>query len=321
MPTSTLKEIRDALEKAPLGSATRILTPGEAAVRASMVVEDMHSIGFNLKVEPVLMGPVGMPCYEICGSDFGQDEVESSAQVYKAGGTGLNQGSLLRLSKACRIGRALLPGIWPQRFKRTLADPKQHLSTVEELLWLGLWRTPTEIEPAAKPFAECEKDIDWRFRSSGQRINLEVKYRPKDWVRHADGPQNSKMFESYFEDIGPKFGGRLPGELNLAAITTPAAVQEDWRACALAYLQKTVNLDGILVWSLSPGEGAASFEIFSEQRGFIRLFFTEGDDEDRSSFGLVRYPMRDPENRRALTTPEAIAKLREEAMANPNPHG
>lgn len=150
----------------------------DAPQRAALLVEDMETIGCDwpIKSEFVAENTV-LSHYEIPNSDFGKIDDIDVQQAYTAHGSGLNWGSVIRLSKACEIGRRYFGSEWPAKFKGPLMDPKDHLPFIEELLWLNVWHGVSEIEREASPFQAIgsKKRIDWRFKASGQTINLEVK--------------------------------------------------------------------------------------------------------------------------------------------------
>ena len=285
--------------------AMQMFSRDELAVRTQMLVEDMNEIGLDLTIRCFRFKHLLVPYYDLGNTDFGR-ELNGSNEVE---GSGLTWGDLARLSKACKIGRTLIPQLWPARFAKRLRDSKQHLPCVAELLWLGLWRNPNNIMLEAMPFTHCKKRVDWRFSCNSQVFNLEVKYRPRDWKENIDGLAAARIAQSYFEDIGPKFPSKNQGELNLAGITTIGGIADPWRDQALLYLQQTPTLDAIIFWCLHPGPNRVTFEIIGEMKRFIQLFFTDGDDEDRACIGLVNYPMRNSAERRAMTSEEGLHAL------------
>lgn len=116
--------------------------------------------------------------------------------------------------------------------------------------------------PGCQPFhaAGCKKRVDWRFKSCGQIINLEVKYRPRDWVRHVDGPDFNIVMPEYYYDVPAKFPTRLPGELNLVAVSCPAPIDRSLRERTEVFLRNHTTIDGVLIWSQASSE-VSPFEI------------------------------------------------------------
>ena len=275
--------------------------------RARRLIEDMEAIGLDW---PIRATPgnerIVISHYEIPGADFGRLDDEDVPEVMKAHGSGLNWGSLIRLSKACEIGRRFFAADWPGRFKKKLLNPKDHLAFIEELLWLNLWHDVSDIVHEARPFEQlgCKKQIDWQFKSCGYLINLEIKYRPKDWMRHVDGPEFNIVMPEYYYDVPAKFPHKHPDALNLVGVSTPAPVDRSLCERTEIFLRSHPTVDGILIWSQS-SKGNSPFEIHSLQhRELIRTFFTGGDLEDAAHIGIVRHLWRKRDERRAYRADE-----------------
>ena len=280
--------------------------------RARILLEDMEAIGFDWPIGATpCRGRLVLSHYEIPGSDFGQLDDDNVPEAMKGHGSGLNWGSLIRLSKACEIGREYFGEIWPGRFKEQLLNPKDHLAFIEELLWLNLWHDVSGVIYEAKPFEAfgCRKCVDWHFESCGYPINLEIKYRPKDWMRHVDGPEFNIVMPGYYHDVPDKFPQKIPDTLNLVGVSTPAPVDRSLCERTESFLRSHPTIDGILIWSQS-SKGSSPFEIHSmSARELIRTFFTGGDIEDAAHIGIVRHLLRDREERRAYRADEVPALL------------
>jgi len=283
--------------------------------RANILVEDMEAIGCDWPIRSI---PVGeetiLSHYEIPGSDFGTTGDEGARDVYTAHGSGLNWGSVIRLSKTCEVGRSIFGSAWPTKFKGKLLNPKEHLSFVEEILWLNLWHGISDVESEASPFAAtgCRKKIDWRFSACGQTINLEVKYRPRDWMRHVDGPEHNVVMPSYFDDVPGKFPSRNAEELNLVAVTCLAAIDRSLQEHTEVLLRNHPNIDGVIIWAHA-AKSDSPFEIHAlKVRGLISMLFTGGDLEDAAHIGIIRHVWRKRDERRSIhaeEVPEILKKL------------
>jgi hypothetical protein len=228
--------------------------------------------------------------------------------VYKAAGPGLNCGHLLRLSKACKIARTFLKKAWPGTFATRLRDPNDHLAVVEELLWLGYWHRVKNVQRSYKQSGASDKNVDWRFTCCDQIINLEVKYRRRDWVGIVDGPYFSRDFDSYFEDCQGKFGPQKDGELNVIGITTLAPPDAGLCRAIDRFLTNHPYADAIILWSFH-APGGDRPEIHSAKADLIRVLFTGGDAEDGLRISPIRHLWRKSEERRALRPaeiPEAL---------------
>lgn len=312
-----LAVIETALVTAFPGAREPVLRTDEAKARAQMVFEDMIKVRFDLQLEywnVELPGhqPVGVPAYKLVGSQFNPDGSLDEPDVYKAAGPGLNCGHLLRLSKACKLGRAILKKAWPNLFATRLRDPNDHLAVVEELIWLGYWESVKDVQRSYKQSADSNKNVDWRFTCCDQVINLEVKYRRRDWIGIVDGPYFSRDFDSYFEDCEGKFGPQKNGELNIIGITTLAPPDEGLRRTIERFLSDHPYVDGIILWSFHAPAGESP-EIHSCKADLIRLLFTEGDAEDRLRISPIRHLWRKSEERRALRPGEFPKEFLDEA--------
>ena len=287
----------------------------EPTQRAKILVEDMALIGCDWPIRSTpCSNEVILSHYDIPGTDFGRVDEDNVPESMKVHGSGLNWGSVIRLSKACEIGRKYFGSNWPHKFKRQLLNPKDHLSFVEEILWLNLWYGVSDVNYEAKPFREsgCEKQVDWQFRSCGQLINLEVKYRPKDWMRHVDGPEFNIVMPEYYYDVAAKFPSRRQDELNLVGVSSPAPIDRSLRERTEVFLRNHPFIDGILIWSQA-STGNLPFEIHAiKHRNLIQTFFTGGDFEDAAHIGLIRHLWRKRDERRAYRgeeVPELLQKL------------
>jgi hypothetical protein len=290
-----------------------VLKEDEAKARAQIVCEDMAKVRFDLQIEywPVNVPgyvKIAVPAYKLLGSQFDPDGPLDAPDVYKAAGPGLNCGSLLRLSKACKVARMYLKKAWPNTFATRLRDPNNHLAVVEELLWLGYWQHVQKLQPSYKQSSISDKNIDWRFTCCEQVINLEVKYRRRDWIGVVDGPYFSRDFDSYFQDCEGKFGPQKDGEINVIGITTLAPPDAGLRRTIDRFLASHPYVDAIILWSFHAPDGADP-EIHSAKADLIRLLFTGGDAEDRLRISPIRHLWRKSEERRALRPGEVPQEL------------
>ena len=295
--------------RAPFGAQQPILSPDEARIRAIWLVEDMTKIGLRISVKAFPVDDkIWVPYYEIPQSEFGQEQGSASEPVHDtltAHGSGLNWGDLVRLSKVCKIGHTLIPGLWPHKFKAKLLG--EHNSCVHELLWLARFKNPKDIEPEPRPFAGCKKGPDWRFKSDSQPINLEVKYRPGDWVRQVDGAVFSPARPGLFYEVAEKFPTRNIGELNIVALTVLGPIEPSLLAATDRFLTATPTVDAVFIWSESPGNGPTT-AVQPADGNFARNFFNEGDVEDRCYIGVIRHLWRKSEERRPVR-PEEVPEL------------
>jgi hypothetical protein len=156
-----------------------------------------------------------------------------------------------------------------------------------------------------------KKNIDWRFSCCSQLLNLEVKYRRRDWVGIVDGPHFSRDFDSYFEDCDGKFGAQKNGELNVIGVSTLAPPDDGLRRTIERFLKTHSYVDGIILWSFHAPSGESA-EIHSRKADLINLLFTGGDSEDRLRVSPIRHLWRKSSERRALRPAEFPEELLEE---------
>jgi hypothetical protein len=297
-----------------------ILSETEAEARAAIIVEDMARIGCDW---PIRSRPIDshmmLTYYDVPGTDFGRHNDSAADEVYRASGIGLNWGSIIRLSKVCVLGRKFFGEDWSVRFKGKLLNRKDHFSFIEEISWLGLWYALTDVTYEGSPFLAqgFGKKIDLVFTSCGQKVNLEVKFRPKDWMRHVDGPDFNIVMPSFFYDVPDKYPARNEGELNLVGLTVLAAVDRSLRERIQTLLKENPNIDGVVVWSNAPGDDKTPFEIHSANNlPLIRTMFSGGDLEDQAHLGLVTHLWRKRNERRAFRADEVPELLRRLAAEN-----
>jgi hypothetical protein len=305
-------QIEAILRKCYPGMSETILTHEEAKLRAAMVYEDMAAVNFPLRlgttwpVQAAGYETIEIPSYPLDGIMYGPEADPSGEGKRDAAGPLLSCGEFIRLSKACKLGRELLTtNRWPSRFTVGLRDTQKHLSVIEEILWLGRWHSPENIEMTYKQNPSAGKDIDWRFTCCGQTINLEVKYRMRDWLGVVDGSHFSRNFDSYFSDVKGKFGPRPDGELNIVGITTFTPPDRGLQECTKRFLDKHAEIDAVIFWSIHDPEGKRP-EIHARHPELIKMLFKWGGREDNLFCAPIRHLWRKREERRAMRPAEAM---------------
>jgi hypothetical protein len=292
--------------------ATR-LTQDEAIRRAEILVGDL-----NLAQRPIELHwlEVGQnerwPYYTFGKSAFGPERLDNySSQAQKAIGYGLNWGDLITLSKVVKLARQIWNEKWISHFKKRMANFDDHIAYVEELWWLSLWHSPQKVVSERSPFPPCKKNVDWQFDTCTKRINLEVKYRPRDWMRHVDGELYATIVSSYFDEIAMKFPRRNADQLNLVAMTVIAPIDQEFRKKARQFLDETPTLDGIIFWSLGNRDTLTPQFQLQPQAVFLKEIIKNAEEEDRWRNPFVIHPWMDREKRRAkrLGIIEDFAKI------------
>jgi len=272
----------------------------EANRRAKNVVADVEKLGITptLNFLP-LQEESWIPYYTFGESDFALENLEKDiADTLKAVGLGLNWGDLHLLSHACELGRKLWGEDWVLSFRDKLRTFPDHIATIEELWWLSLWHSPSEIQREVCLGKNTNRTVDWRFKTCGQLINLEVKLRPKDWKRVVDGQMYSVFHESFFEGISEKFPMRSEAELNLVGMTLLAPLDNETAEAAEKFLAKHELIDGIIFWSTGMADQSPEQFHLKPRAGHARLLFRKPENYYFRST-LVIHPWMDREKRRA----------------------
>ena len=277
-------------------------TPEEARRRAKNLLEDVRRIGIALTIEVLpVHGDVSVPYYKFGETDFSSAKLSNDVpDTLKAVGFGLDWGSLHDLSTICEAGRRIWKDDWVQKsgLRVKLKTPTDHLSAVEELLWLGLWRNPVDVRNEVCLPGAGGKAVDWRFKTCGEIVNLEVKLRPRDWKRLVDGPYYSTVHDSYFEGIAAKFGSSRDNELNLVGITLLAQLDREVQDAAARYLACHEHIDGVVWWSTGTGERhPIDFQL--KPRAAHAKLLLDFTLEHRRRFTMVLHPWQTRETRRA----------------------
>ena len=89
---------------------------------------------------------VCVPFYTFGKSNFNLDNLgKEVSDTLKAVGFGLNWGDLHLLSHACEFSRKIWGKDWVLKFRDKLKNFSDHIATIEELWWLSLWHSPSEL--------------------------------------------------------------------------------------------------------------------------------------------------------------------------------
>jgi hypothetical protein len=300
-----LGQLEHELTTAYHGAMHPVWSKDEAKALARMVHEDMTTAAFNLELTawpPIRIPgfqPIVVPAYKLERTDYGPQKLHESNQTFKASGPMLDGGHLLRLARACKLGRELLSTKWPARFAKRLRNPKEHPTLIEEILWLGRWHSPTKVASGVKLVPGSKKDVDWGFDCCGRRINLEAKFRRRDWMAVTDGPSFSREFDSYFEDARGKFSAARSGELNLLGITTFAQPDSGLRACTNRFLRDHPEVNGVIFWSLHAPNGD-SLEVHSaNDKQLIESFLKIQNEDHLLCLSPILHPWNERDTRKA----------------------
>lgn len=170
--------------------------------------------------------------------------------VYSTDGLGLNFGCPLRLKRAIEI-LFNLPEEDQVECRTNLAQSSKHLSTIEEILWLDVWRRPSRI---SRSEGQPNKTHDWIISFNEFSVRVECKFRPFDWARLVDG----SAFTPAGDFLAGKASKQLPnppetGSINIVCVTGIARVDDDFRRVCANELRTYPNVQ-VLVYRTLVGE-------------------------------------------------------------------
>jgi|JI10StandDraft_1071094.scaffolds.fasta_scaffold200276_3 hypothetical protein len=259
------------------------LDPEAAIQRARMLVEDISWLGAPVRL--CWTGPTSREVwpYYVFKNHTAPPEVFrlSSGVICKAVGYGLDWGDLVTFSKVVKLARRLWGRYWTRAFRERMKHFNNHISTIEEIWWLGLWESPTRIERECAYCAPYWRSVDWQFQTQGVIINLEVKYRAYDWLRYVDPAGYAKQLHRYFDGLAEKFPGRCAGQVNLVAMTLLGSLGDELRNRTEVFLQSHPAIDGFLFWSIARRDSLDCECILQPGSGFVRSLLRPADEEDR----------------------------------------
>jgi hypothetical protein len=250
----------------------------EAACRARMLLEDVPRLGGPLRLRWHGQSPREACPYYVFTNNVNTPEI-FRLPLYSscnAVGYGLDWGDLVTLSQAVLIARRVWGRYWVREFRERMTHFNNHLSTVEELWWLGLWDSPSRIERECAYCAPRWRSVDWQFQTQGVVINLEVKYRPYDWLRFVDAECYVNRRQHYFDGLAEKFPCKCDGQVNLVAMTLLGSLGCDLQIQAAEFLRLHPPL-----WSIARRDTLDCECVLRPEREYVRALLRPADEEDR----------------------------------------
>lgn len=183
--------------------------------------------------------------YFVPNTKWGSDksspvDVLSPDFPYSTDGFGLNLGCPLRLHAALKI-LSRFSSSQVKECIQQLGLSSQHLSTVEELLWLEIWISRNSVERSENIPG---KTHDWKILFDSTLVRLECKFRQIDWARMAYGND----FEPMKGFLLAKANKQLPADrdistVNVVGITGIAQVDDRFRVMVAEELSISLNVD------------------------------------------------------------------------------
>ncbi len=201
--------------------------------------------------------PNGMPSfiyYYVPNSRRGTDQPTPEDPLHPSfvnacDGVGLNLGCPVRLLRALDALVQLTPDD-QQSPRAGLRTASEHLSTVEELLWLTGWKSPSSLR-RGRQFAGISGDVDWALQANGFPIFVEAKFRRSDWPRLSDGETFSQMGEGFLSKAVHKFPDPPHvAALHIVGITTFDNIDEDIMHGIGHELEATPQIHAVVIRSL-----------------------------------------------------------------------
>ena len=324
----TLEQLERALMTAYPGARFPVLDREMALQRAHWLHDDIQAWRFDLCLtyQPIEFDgcePMHIPKYRLAESPYSASKgtedrkLGEDQEMFHGEGSGLDTPDLLKLSRASAIGHTVLKHTnWPHTHARRVRDPRDHIAVIEEILWLGRWRNPVEVQLNAKLVPGTGKDVDCRFRSEGITINLEVKYRPRTWLAGVDGGFGVQDLRSLFDGVGGKFPATEPQDAyNVVALTIVAPIDDLLRHHATQFLASHPEIAAVVVWSEHDPTAGRNHEFICRANGpgrLLELLF-KSDEEERSRVGFIRHPVRHATERREMTFEESLRLMQKMA--------
>jgi hypothetical protein len=201
--------------------------------------------------------PNGLPSfiyYFVPNSRHGTDQPTQENPLHPSfvsacDGVGLNLGCPVRLLRALDVLAQLSLGD-QQSPRAGLRTAPEHLSTVEELLWLTGWKSPSSLRRGGQ-FAGIKGDVDWALQASGFPIFVEAKFRRSDWPRLSDNGTFVQMGDGFLSKAAHKFPDPPQvAALHIVGITTFDNIDEDIMHGIGRELEATPQIHAVVIRSM-----------------------------------------------------------------------
>jgi hypothetical protein len=248
--------------------------------------------------------------YFVPGSNQGSElplpaSVAAPAFLKSADGIALNLGCPLRLLRALEALQLITQEERTPLFA-ALRDPRNHLSAVEEALWITGWKVDTIRR--GSPLPGASGDVDWRLQAGGVAVHLEAKFRRSDWARVIHPDSFVKLGDGFLSKALHKFPVREAGnELHVVGITVFDAGTDRLLSAVDAELQVAPRIHGVVVRGLLQMTHILARDAKTADR--IRELVAVPDGSSLPGNYPVIFPIepRDERNRLAPPLPEPAA--------------
>jgi len=208
--------------------------------------------------QPTLRNPPKFVYYFVPNSKKGTDKVINPAkfpnplhEVYlnTADGIGINLGCPVRLFRALEALQRL-PEPDQKNPREGLKDPLEHLTAIEELLWLFGWKS-MKGQRRGGEIQGARGDVDWAFEAAGLPVYLEAKFRQSDWMRLSESESFTMVGSGFLSKAVHKFSnGSMDSGLHVVGITFYHNITHDILYRIGDELRAAPQIDAVVVRSL-----------------------------------------------------------------------
>jgi len=207
--------------------------------------------------QPKVPNPPRFVYYFVPNSKRGTDKVIDlkisdplhNAYLNKADGIGINLGCPVRLFRALEALEKL-PKPDQKNPREGLKDPLEHLTAIEELLWLYGWKSMTGQKRGGQ-IQGARGDVDWAFEAAGLPVYLEVKFRQSDWMRLSDAESFLMTGDGFLSKAVHKFPkAAMDSGLHIVGITLYHNITHDILYQIGDELRAAPQIDAVVVRSL-----------------------------------------------------------------------
>jgi hypothetical protein len=211
-------------------------------------------------------------------NEFPEDPWDNKS-AYCSDGVGLNLNCPARLHKGLKAIDQM--NLWgDEKMLKRLRSGKQHIATIEELLWSTIWKIPTKIEKIPE---EDKPTPDFKIITKYEEVTLEAKFLPSDWLRIIDENKVPISLDKAKKQLKNEAGPKVIG---LSTIKPP---NENLVHYLLNLVETSPTIDAIII---KPWVGQFSILSRDEMKFTKCLKNTYGVDIQPEVFIAVSRPFK-----------------------------
>lgn len=265
-----------------------------------------------LPPQPSVPSPPRFVYYFVPNSKRGTDKVIDAkisdplhnAYLNKADGIGINLGCPIRLFRALEALEKL-PKPDQKSPREGLKNPLEHLTAIEELLWLFGWKSMTGQRRGGQ-IQGARGDVDWAFEAAGLPVYLEVKFRQSDWMRLSDAESFMMTGDGFLSKAIHKFpNDAMDSGLHIVGITLYHNLTRDILYQIGDELRAAPQIDAVVVRSLIQMTHVISLKL--EMRDVVFSVLVQPSNRDFPTAHGVIYDRAEKAERVKLRTKEPPA--------------